>query len=146
MRPTVVLGVVLTCLLAAAPLAAEDFSFFGVRFGMLRAEVDKLWVKTGDNGYAIANSAVNAITTAFDLDKRLYEISFTLNLNFPGDPPPLVATALQRSFEERWARDPNLAVSVMSARNQATITVVDKKLRDGYIRRLEEKILSLVRP
>lgn len=140
----VLCGAVLLLALAA-PAASQEFSFFGITFGMTRQELDARWVGTGENQYQVPDSVVNGVTVSFDHQKRLYEISFSLDLRI-NEPPPLLAQAFQQHFDSRWGKDPGLGISVMIGRNENQVTVWHKGMKEAYIRSIQEKIGSLVRP
>lgn len=138
------------CLALGAPAAraqGADFSFFGVKFGMTKAEVGQKWLPLSGGVYAVSSPAIKQVKPSFDHEGRLYEFAFTADLQFPDDPAPLVNQAFQDLLNERWKkRDAGLIVNLSAGRDGNQVTFVSERLRDGYIQHLRGKLASLLQP
>ena len=62
------------------PSSAEDFSFYGVRFGMTHEEISGKWLPLSEGTYAVPSPFVRNVVPAFDHEGRLYELSFKVSL------------------------------------------------------------------
>jgi hypothetical protein len=133
-------------LFSSLPVGAEEFSFYGVRFGMTRAEVGAHWLLLSDGKYAVPSSSVRQVEPRFDFEGKLYEVSFAMELPTDG-PPALVSSALQSVVESKWGRsEPDLETSLVMGPRGNTLTVVNRKMREAYIDHLEGKIEPLFQP
>ncbi len=131
--------------LTVAAARAEDFSLHGVRFGMTKAEVDAVWVPFGDGTYIVPQSPIQSLSASFDHQDRIYEVSFTLELKLT-EPTPLVAQAFQNVFQQRWGNNPDLTVNVSVGQNIYKVNVGNKRMREAYVKKIEEEISSLLKP
>jgi len=87
---------------------AEEFSFYGARFGMTREEVGTGWLLLGDGKYAVSSPAVTQIEPRFDHEGQLYQVSFSVILT-ADDPSLLVSSAFQQLVDSKWGRlEPSL--------------------------------------
>ena len=112
--------------LAAAPCGAaeEQFAFYGLQFGMARAEVAKLFPLQGDvlknPGHGLAD-----IELVFDREDQLLEIR--AGWQRPDD--PLQYQGLLRALRERFqvpiqARFPAVAVTLDEYSNRAAVRLL----------------------
>lgn len=125
---------------------AEEFSFYGVRFGMTRAEMDALWLPLSGGVYALPVSSVRQVEPLFDHEGKLYSLSFLVDLP-PDYPANLVNRAFSDLVESKWGRvNPNLIVDLTISGGSSGITVTDQKMRDAYIDHIGTKIAPLFQP
>ncbi len=143
----------LAAVLAAQPARAQKepepgFSFYGVTFGMTKAEIEEHWLPLSGGVYAVSSPAIRQIAPMFDHEGKLYEISFTIDLKLPGDPPPtLTSIAFQDLLNEKWKKKGSgLIVSLATGRDSNQVTIVHERLRDGYVEHLREKLSGLLKP
>jgi hypothetical protein len=144
-----VLAVLLASLALRVPDARSqtaEFSFFGVTFGMKKPEIEKKWLPLSGGAYTVASTAVKQIRPAFDHEGRLYEFTFSVDLPFPDDPPPLVNIAFQELLNEKGKKNAGLSVSLASSRDGSLVTIQHERLRAGYVRHLQDKIAALLQP
>lgn len=129
-----------------ATAVAEEFSLYGVRFGMTEEEVGTKWLPLSDGVYAVSSPAVRKLVPQFDHEGKLFQVSFSVDLPTE-DPPTLVNRAFQSIVESKWGRSaPNLEFSLVISPNGKDVTVSNRKMRDAFIKHIEEKILSLFQP
>ena len=128
MRAIVVRLLVLGCLLlvpAAARGAGEgDFSFYGLRLGMQRAEVAKVVVLQGDTVNAPGHGMIE-LELVFDRENALME----MRASWPRPAEPLELQGLQRALREKFvgpvtAAFPTVSVSIDEYGNRAALRVV----------------------
>ena len=128
------------------PAGAEEFSFYGVRFGMTKEEVGAQWLLLSDGKYAVPSSSVRQVVPRFDYEGKLYEVSFAMELPEDG-PATLVSSALQSLVESKWGRsEPDLQTNLVIRPRGISLTVVNRKMRKAYIHHLEGKIAPLFQP
>ena len=125
---------------APPPPPAPGFSFFGVRFGMTKAEVDQKWLPLSEGAYAVSTPAIKQVRPVFDHEGRLYQFSFSVELDFPDIPPTIVNAAFQEALDDRVKKDPALTMNMAVGRDSSQVTIIHNKYRDGYVRHLQEKI------
>lgn len=107
---------------------AADFSLQGARLGMPRAELDRVWQKLDNGGYAIDGSILMNLKPEFDHRDRLYRLTFAFPLPLQDQyPPAMVATAFQEQLTGMWQQD-NITVTVRTGRGTAEVVVTDKAL------------------
>lgn len=128
---------------AAAPAAAPGFSFFGVRFGMSKAEIDQKWLPLSDGAYAVTTPAIRQVRPGFDHEGKLYQFFFSVELDFPDTPPTIVSSAFQGALDERVKKDSGLTMNVSIGRDSNQVVIIHNKSRDAYVRHLQEKISGL---
>jgi hypothetical protein len=125
---------------------AEEFSFYGVRFGMTQEEVGTQWLLLSDGKYAVPSSSIHQVVARFDYEGKLYAVSFSLELSVDG-PRALVSSALQDLVESKWGRgEPDLETSLVIGPRGNTLTVEHRKMREAYINYLKGKITPLFQP
>jgi len=128
------------------PAVAEEFSFYGVRFGMTKEEVGAQWLLLSDGKYAVPSSAVGQVVPRFDYEGKLYAVSFSLELPADG-PAMLIASAFQNIVESKWGRsEPDLETNLVMGPRGNSLTVVNRKMREAYISHLEGKLAPLFQP
>ena len=136
--------VILLVLVSGA--SAEEFSFFGARFGMSRTELDTTWLPLGDGVYVIPGPQFKNINASFDHSGRLYELTFAVELEF-SEPSPLVGLAFQQFADSRWGRsNPDVEYNIGILGPVYKITVWDRVIKKEYIKHIEEKISTLFNP
>lgn len=125
---------------------AEEFSFYGVRFGMTQEEVGSVWLPLSDGVYAVSTESVSQVTPIFDHEGRLYELSFAVIL--PTDYPTLmVRTAFQQEINEKWGKaGAGLDTRLVIGPGGTTVTVRDQKRHTAYISHIQVKIAPLLQP
>ena len=125
---------------------AEDFSFYGVRFGMTQEEVGTQWLLLSDNKYAVPSSAISQVVARFDYEGKLYEVSFAIELPTDG-PAALVSSALQSLVESKWGRgEPALETSLVMGPRGNTLTVMHRGMRQAYIKHIQGQIAPIFKP
>jgi len=125
---------------------AEEFSFYGVRFGMTQEEVGSLWLLLGDGVYAVPAESVSNVKPLFDHEGRLYELSFSIILP-ADDPAVLVRTAFQQEINARWGKaTPGVETKLVIGLGGTTVGVLDKVRREAYIRHIQGKVAPLLQP
>jgi hypothetical protein len=141
--------------LAAALLALEapdaraqapEFSFYGVKFGMTKAEIEQKWLPLSGGVYAVSSPAIRQIKPSFTHEGRLYEFTFAIDLQFPDDPAALVNIAFQEALNERWKKTPGIIVSLSMGREGGQVAIVSERLRDGYVKHLQGKMDTILQP
>jgi len=126
---------------------AGDFSFFGVKFGMTKAEIAQKWLPLSGGVYAVSSPAIKQVKPAFDHEGRLYEFAFSVDLQFPDDPATLVNIAFQEVLNEKWKKkDAGLIVNLSTGRDGNMVSIVNERLRNGYVQHLRGKLASLLQP
>lgn len=124
-----------------------EFSFFGVKFGMTKAEVGQKWLPLSGGVYAVSSPAIRQIKPSFDHEGHLYEFTFTVDLQFPDDPATLVNIAFQEVLNETWKKkDPGLIVNLSTSREGNQVGIVHERLRNGYVQHLRGKLAALLQP
>ena len=125
--------------------AAAEFSLFGGKMGMPRAELDKVWNRQDSGEYLIPGSNVFNVKTEFDHRDRLYILSFSVPI---GDqyPSGLMATAFQQLVQEMWGNDPNVSLGTRASRGVVDVTVSSKRLQEDYIEHIKAQLSILLRP
>jgi hypothetical protein len=144
------LGIVLWCAVVLgcwpSQLQAEEFNFFGVRFGMSKAEVDALWLPLSEGTYALPTPAVRQVEPLFNHEGKLYSLSFLIDLP-PDYPPTLLNQAFSNLVESKWGRsEPDLSVNLVVSKNSRGLTVTHQKLRNAYIEHIAKEIAPLIQP
>ena len=134
----------LLILMPAVSMGA-DFSLFGVKMGMSKEEVSKVWTILESGEYVIENSALFNIQPEFDHRDRLYKLTFSAPLGdqYPGH---LVSTALQKLVQELWSVDRSLSVGTRSGRGMVEITITSKSLLDEYVTHIKAQLSALFQP
>jgi hypothetical protein len=124
-----------------------EFSFFGVKFGMTRAEIDQKWLPLSGGAYAVSSPAIRQIRPSFTHEGRLYEFTFAVEVEFPDDPAALVNIAFQEALNEKWKKkEYGLIVNLSIGRDGNQVTIINERLRDGYIKHLQGKVAALLQP
>lgn len=141
-----VLGAGLAFGVPAAPAQPEEFSFFGVKFGMTKVEIGQKWLPLSGGVYAVSSPAIKQIRPSFDHEGRLYEFVFSIDLQFPDDPPPLVNIAFQETLNSKWKKNAGLVVNLAMGREGSQVTIIHERLRDGYVKHLQGKMAVLLQP
>ncbi|MHB8834970.1 MAG: hypothetical protein ACYC9Y_04600 [Candidatus Methylomirabilia bacterium] len=132
---------------AAAQAPGAEFSFFGVKFGMTKAEIGQKWLPLSGGVYAVSSPAIRQIKPSFDHEGRLYEFTFSVDLQFPDDPAVLVNIAFQEVLNEKWKKkDAGLIVNLSSGRDGIQVGIVDERIRNGYIQHLRGKLDAILQP
>jgi hypothetical protein len=131
--------------------AAEPFSFYGVSFGMKAAEIDARWKRLGEGAYAVPSLGIQEVQASFDHEGRLYELSFALVAQEAGVPQAIQMRAIQQAVEGRWgkagaAADAGLDVSIAASRDSTRIRVTNRRLLEGYVSFVQERIGALLKP
>ncbi len=129
----------------AAGARAEEFSLYGVRFGMTKAEVEAKWVTIGEDTYAVTGTPVRQVAAKFDHNRQLYEVTFTMDVRLP-EPQSLVGTAFQDYVQAKWGSQRDLSVSTSVGTNAFSVTVLNTRMRDLYVKKIGEKIAPLFKP
>ena len=145
---SVLLAVSLATLAPGLPVTAdaEEFSLFGVRFGMTEDEVGTKWLALSDGVYASSSPSVRKLVPRFDHEGKLYQISFSVDLP-TDDPPYLVSKAFQDVVEAKWGRgEPNLEFTLVINPSGNDVTVSNRTLREAYIEHIREKLSPLFQP
>ncbi|RMG96415.1 MAG: hypothetical protein D6708_02415 [Candidatus Dadabacteria bacterium] len=128
---------------AAAP--AAPFSLYGVRMGMTRDEVGKLWAPLESGQYYIKDSVLFEVVPSFDHEDRLYQVSFSVPL--VGEyPEHLTATAFQNLVTRLWGDDRAVSLSVRVGRGTGQVTVTHKARLEAFTRHIETVLAPLIRP
>jgi len=131
----------------SARAQAADFSFFGVKFGMTKAEIGQKWLPLSGGVYAVSSPAIKQIKPSFDHEGRLYEFTFSVDLQFPDDPAALVNIAFQELLNEKWKKkDAGLIVNLATSRDGNQVSIVNERLRNGYVQHLRGKLDALLQP
>lgn len=148
---TFVAVAILAASLATVPPTAQaqataEFSFFGVKFGMTKAEVGQKWLPLSGGVYAVSSPAIRQIKPSFDHEGHLYEFTFTVDLQFPDDPATLVNIAFQEVLNEKGKRNSGLIVNLSAGRDGNQVGIVHERLRTGYIQHLRAKLDVLFHP
>ena len=78
-----------------------------------------------------------------DHEGRLYQFSFSVELDFPDIPPAIVNAAFQEALEDRVKKEPGLTMNMAVGRDSSQVTIIHNKSRDAYVRHLQEKIAGL---
>lgn len=141
-----VLAVAVLALLLMPPAGfAEEFSLFGAKFGMSRAELKEVWSELPSGEYHIREAVLFNVSAEFDHLGRLYILHFSVPLGerYPAD---LTATAYQRLAGRMWGRDPKLNVSVRAGRGTAETTVSHKDFGEEYRQFIEDELARMFRP
>ena len=111
---------------------ADEFSLFGVKMGMQKKEVDKIWPATSDGQYQIPGSTLYNVLPEYDHRNRLYSLSFSVPIplldQYPG---PYATTAFQQVVQERWGAS-GYTVNLRTGRGVGDITVTSKLLKEEY--------------
>lgn len=132
---------------AAAQAQGTEFSFFGVKFGMTKAEVGQKWLPLSGDVYAVSSPAIRQIKPSFDHEGHLYEFVFVVDLKFPDDPAVLVNIAFQEVLNAKWKKkDAGLIVTLSTSRDGNQVGIVSERLRNGYIQHLREKLDTILQP
>lgn len=121
-------------------IPAPGFSFFGARFGMTKAEVEQKWLPLSEGSFAVSMPAIKQVRPGFDHEGKLYQFSFSVELDFPDAPPPIVNAAFQEALDDRLKKDPGLTMNVAVGKDSNQVTIIHNKLREAYVRHLQEKI------
>lgn len=119
-----VLGWVLLAPAAARGAAEGDFSFYGLRLGMPRAEVAKLVELQGETVKAPGHG-MTELELVFDRENALMEI----RASWPRPADPFELQGLQRALREKWvgpvtAAFPTVSVNLDEYGNRAAVRVV----------------------
>jgi hypothetical protein len=125
---------------------AAEFSFYGVKFGMTKAEIEQKWLPLSGGAYAVSSPAIRQIKPSFTHEGRLYEFTFSIELQFPDDPTALVNIAFQEALNERWKKTPGIIVNLAMAREGGQVTIINERLRDGYVNHLQGKMDVFLQP
>jgi len=142
------LAVSLATLAPGLPVTAdaEEFSLYGVRFGMTEEEVGTKWLPLSDGVYAVSSPSVRRLVPRFDHEGKLFQVSFTVDLP-TDDPQSLTDEAFRAIVESKWGRiEPNLSFSLVIKPGGKDVTVLDNRLRDSYIKHIEGKLSPLFQP
>lgn len=132
---------------AARAQSPAEFSFFGVKFGMTKAEVAQKWLPLSGGVYAVSSPAIKQIRPSFDHEGRLYEFAFSVELQFPDDPVSLVNIAFQEVLNEKWKKkDAGLIVNLSASRDGNQVSILHERLRNGYVQHLRGKLAALLQP
>ena len=133
-------------LCAAHDAGAEEFSLYGVRFGMTREEIGAHWLPLSEGKYAVPSAAVTQVVPRFDHDGKLYQVSFSVELP-PEEPPQLVGIAFKDLVESKWGGGtPGVETSLVLSPQGTSVTVSHRGLRKAYIAHIREKIAPLLQP
>ncbi|MDF1525473.1 MAG: hypothetical protein RRA15_09235 [bacterium] len=129
---------------------ADEFSLYGVKMGMARAEVETHWQKLDEDKYHIEDSILMNVMPEFDHMDRLYQLSFSIPIPLLDQHPgPYVTTTFQDLIQERWASDDQI-VSLRTGRGNAGIMITSKHLQveyTGHIRtQMELQLGILLKP
>ena len=130
----------------AAQAQSTEFTFFGVSFGMTREEIGQKWLPLSGGVYAVSSPAIRQIKPSFDHEGRLYEFAFTVDLQFPDDPPTLVNIAFQELLNDKGKKNSGLIVNLSTGRDGNQVGIVHERLRNGYVQHLRGKMASLLQP
>lgn len=125
---------------APGAVQTPGFSFFGARFGMTKAELDQKWLPLSDGAYAVSMPAIKQVRPGFDHEGRLYQFSFSVELDFPDTPPSIVNAAFQEALDDRVRKDSGLTMNVAVGKESNQVMIIHNKSRDAYVRHLREKI------
>lgn len=120
-------ALVVALFLAAAPAGAqqaEPFSFYGLRFGAMRAEVGKL-VALQENLVKNPGHGMSDLELVFDRENELMEI----RASWPRPDEPLAYQGFLRALRERFvsptnAKYPAVAVTLDEHSNRAAVRLV----------------------
>jgi len=142
-----VLGAGLALGAPAAQAQSAEFSFFGVKFGMTKTEIGQKWLPLSGGVYAVSSPAIRQVRPSFDHEGRLYEFTFSVDLQFPDDPAALVNIAFQEVLNEKWKKkDAGLIVSLSTSRDGNQVSILNERLRNGYIQHLRGKLAAILEP
>jgi hypothetical protein len=122
-------------LLLAVPHTAfsDGFSLFGVKMGMNRAEVDKLWTRMETGEYLIKDSILYNVQPLFDYRDRVYSLSFSMPIPFLDQyPSNYVKSAMQNEIIKLWKTDQSIMVGVRSGSSAVDVTITDKSLIEEF--------------
>ena len=119
-----VLGWFLLAPAAARGAGEGDFSFYGLRLGMPRAEVAKVVELQGDTVKAPGHGMIE-LELVFDRENALME----MRASWPRPAEPLELQGLQRALREKFvgpitAAFPTVSVSIDEYGNRAALRVV----------------------
>jgi hypothetical protein len=130
---------------AAGGAHGAEFSLYGGRFGMTRAELGQVWQELESGEFYVKESPLFSVRPEFDYQDRMYRLEFSMPL---GDAHPfaLAAAAYQRLVDKLWGKDPSLSVSVRTGRDAVTTTVVSRSLMEEYYGVIETQLSALLRP
>ena len=125
---------------------AEDFSFYGVRFGMTKEEIGEKWLALSEDFFTIPSPFIRDVVPRFDHEGKLYEVSFTIDLQMD-DPPVLVNRAFQELVESKWGKPvPEVDLQMTLSRGSSALRLTNRNLRDAYINHIKGKIAPLIQP
>lgn len=137
--------VLATLLCAAGPATAQEFSLYGVRLGMTRAEVKAVWQPLEGGEFHVRESALFQVKGDFDHQDRLYRVHFSMPVpeTFPFE---LGATAYQNLVNERWGSNRDLQLGLRTGRGSVDATVTSKRLLDEYTQFIARELSAVLRP
>ena len=130
----------------AGPARAEEFSFYGVTFGMTTEEVAEKWQPLTEGKYAVPSPFIGPVQPRFDYENRLYELTFSVDLEME-DPTELVNRAYQDLVNAKWGNaNPKIEIQLVVGRDSNSLTVIDGKRKADFILHIREKIEPLLQP
>jgi hypothetical protein len=98
-----------------------------VKFGMTKDEIGKKWMPSAAASMPSPPPAIKQVKPAFD-HGRLYEFTFSIDLQFPDDPVGLVNIAFQELLNEKWKKkDAGLFEPATVRRNQVILNEHERR-------------------
>jgi hypothetical protein len=143
-------SLIIALVLSPALSEAADFSLFGAKIGMPRAELDQIWQKLGSGDYAIDGSVLINVKPEFDHRDRMYKLTFTFPLSLQQEyPPHMVAAAFQEKIVALWG-SATTTVTVRTGRGTAEVAILDKTLQNELTEHInaqvEFKLTEILQP
>ena len=124
---------------------AANFSLYGVKMGMSKSEVDKLWTPLESGEYVVKDAPLFGLVPTFDFQYRLFKLSFMapIEKKYPSN---LVTSAFQKVVQQMWGDDPTVSLSTRTGRGSIEVTVISKTLQEDLVNHIMVQIGSMFRP
>jgi hypothetical protein len=120
-----VLIIPITLLLVPGPATGQEtFSFYGLTFGMTRAEVEKVFPLHTNNMAKEPGHGMTALELSFDRQ----DILMTISASFSRPGSKLESTGLQRALREKFAapvreNHPDISLTIDEYANRAAVVI-----------------------
>jgi hypothetical protein len=139
-------GVIFLALLLSRQAAAEgEFSFYGLRFGMTRVEVNEIMLLTADNGIMKPGHGMLSLGLVFDRTDLLLEI----HAAYEKPEGELRVEGLRRALREKFVaplrkEHPGISAAIDEYVNRASLTLVlaSKGIREENIQFWHDEYLD----